>query len=106
VVSNEWLNGYELGFGSGLSPNGSDTALSGRTRVNGSDSDSASLRGACPRTTMPWRWTAGPRRSCACGEAGWATPKIRPQSRIQIRKHFSFSDMFYKLPINFNSNQI
>jgi hypothetical protein len=24
VVSNERLNGYELGFGSGLSPNGSD----------------------------------------------------------------------------------
>jgi hypothetical protein len=48
VVSNEWLNGYELGFGSGLSPNGSDTALSGRTRVNGSDSDSASLRDARP----------------------------------------------------------
>jgi hypothetical protein len=42
----------------------------------------------------------------ARGEAGWAAPKIRPKSRIQIRKHFSFSKLFYKLQINLNSNQI
>jgi hypothetical protein len=40
------------------------------------------------------------------GEAGWATLKIQPKSRIQIRKHFSFSKLFYKLQINLNSNQI
>jgi hypothetical protein len=39
-------------------------------------------------------------------EAGWAALKIRPNSRIQIRKHFSFSKPFYKLQINLNSNQI
>jgi hypothetical protein len=33
AASNEWLNGYELGFGLGLSPNGSDTALSGQVRL-------------------------------------------------------------------------
>jgi hypothetical protein len=37
------LNGYERGFRSGLSPIGSNPALSGRTRLSGSDS--ASLRG-------------------------------------------------------------
>jgi hypothetical protein len=34
-------------------------------------------------------------------EAGWAAPKIWPRSRIQIRKHFSFSKLFYKLQIKF-----
>jgi hypothetical protein len=42
----------------------------------------------------------------ARGEASWAAPKIQPKSRIQIRKHFSFSKLFYKLQINLNSNQI
>jgi hypothetical protein len=46
AVSNEWLNGYEPRFGSGLSPYGSDPVLSGRTRLNGSDS--ASLRRCAP----------------------------------------------------------
>jgi hypothetical protein len=32
---NEWLNGYELKFGSGLSPNGSDVRLLGRILTNG-----------------------------------------------------------------------
>jgi hypothetical protein len=41
----------------------------------------------------------------ARGEASWAAPKIQPKSRIQIRKHFSFSKLFYKLQINLNSNQ-
>jgi hypothetical protein len=39
-------------------------------------------------------------------EAGWATPKIRPKIRIQIRISFSFSNLFYKLQINLNSNQL
>jgi hypothetical protein len=30
----------------------------------------------------------------------------RPKSRIQIRKHFSCSKLFYKLQINLNLNQI
>jgi hypothetical protein len=46
VVSNERLNGYELGFGSVLSPIGSDLALSDRTRLN--RSDSASLHRCAP----------------------------------------------------------
>jgi hypothetical protein len=46
------------------------------------------------------------RTGCTRGEAGWVTPKIQPKSRIQIRKHFSFSKLFYKLQINLNSNQI
>jgi hypothetical protein len=32
--SNEWLNGYELRFGSGLNPNGSDACLLGRIHGN------------------------------------------------------------------------
>jgi hypothetical protein len=35
AVSNERLNGYELGFGLGLSPNGSDERLLGRILANG-----------------------------------------------------------------------
>jgi hypothetical protein len=42
----------------------------------------------------------------ACGEAGWAEPRIRPKSRIQIRKHFSFSKLFYKLQINFEFQRL
>jgi hypothetical protein len=42
----------------------------------------------------------------ACGETDWAAPKIQPKSRIQIRNSFSFSNLFYKLQINLNSNQI
>jgi hypothetical protein len=42
----------------------------------------------------------------ARGKAGWAAPMIQPKSRIQIRNSFSFSNLFYKLQINLNSNQI
>jgi hypothetical protein len=39
-------------------------------------------------------------------EAGWATPWIRPECRFLNKKFFSFSNLFYKLQINLNSNQI
>jgi hypothetical protein len=40
----------------------------------------------------------------ACGEAGWAEPRIRPKSRIQIRNIFPFQNYFinYKSILNFN----
>jgi hypothetical protein len=45
-------------------------------------------------------------RTCRVrGEAGWAEPRFRPKSRIQIRKSFYFSKLFYKLQINLNSNK-
>jgi hypothetical protein len=40
------------------------------------------------------------------GAGRLATLKIRPKSRIQIRISFSFSNLFYKLQINLNLNQI
>jgi hypothetical protein len=49
------------------------------------------------------RESAGPR---ARGEADWATPWIRPKCRFLNKKFFSFSNLFYKLQINLNSNQI
>jgi hypothetical protein len=48
----------------------------------------------------------GAREPLARGEAGWAELRFRPKSRIQIRKPFSFSKLFYKVQINLNSNQI
>jgi hypothetical protein len=64
--------------------------LSGWIWLNGSDL--APLHGARPRI----RWAAV--------TVGWAAPKIRPKSRIQIRNPFSFSNIFYKLQINLNFN--
>jgi hypothetical protein len=58
--------------------------LSGQTRLNGSDLAPLHVR----------------------GEAGWAALKIRPKSQFQIRNSFSFSNLFYKLQMNLNSNQI
>jgi hypothetical protein len=52
------------------------------------------------------------------GWLGWATHKVGkagqagptagfwPKRRFQIRNSFSFSNLFYKLQINLNSNQI
>jgi hypothetical protein len=42
----------------------------------------------------------------ARGEASWATLLIQPKHRIQLRNYLSFSNLFYKLQINLNSNQI
>jgi hypothetical protein len=42
----------------------------------------------------------------ARGETGWAAPKIQPKSQFEVRNSFSFSNLFYKLQINLNSNQI
>jgi hypothetical protein len=52
------------------------------------------------------RRAAGPRRPRASGEAGWAAPWIQPKCRFLNKKLFSFSNLFYKLQINLNSNQI
>jgi hypothetical protein len=49
---------------------------------------------------------ARPRRLRAHGEAGWAVPWFQPNCRFLNKKFFSFSNLFYKLQINFNSNQI
>jgi hypothetical protein len=69
---------------------------SGRTRY----------AGAHPLNTGPRHGPAGPRRPRSHGEAGWAEPRFRPKSRIQIRKPFSFSKLFYKLQVNLISNQV
>jgi hypothetical protein len=74
----------------------SDPVLSGQTHLTGR----IRLRyvGVHPRTVGPRRRPAWPRRPRARGEAGWAELRIHPKSRIQIRKHYSFSKLFYKLP--------
>jgi hypothetical protein len=59
VGLNEWLKGYELRFGSGLNPNGSDARLLGRIPANG---------------LVEWVCTQRPDRSTADGALGlgWA----------------------------------
>jgi hypothetical protein len=54
----------------------------------------------------PRRHPAGPRRPRTRGEAGWAAPWIRRKCRFLNKKFFSFLNLFYKLQINLNSNQI
>jgi hypothetical protein len=39
-------------------------------------------------------------------EAGWAEPRIRPESLRKLENPFSFSKLFYKLQTNLNSDQI
>jgi hypothetical protein len=81
---------------------GSDPVLSGQIRLTGQIR--LPYEGVCPWNTRPRHLPAGARRPRAHREAGWAVSKIRPNSRIQIRKHFSFSKPFYKLQINLNFN--
>jgi hypothetical protein len=53
-----------------------------------------------------WHRPVGPRRTRVRGEAGWAAPWIQPNCQFLNKKFFSFSNLFYKLQINLNSNQI
>jgi hypothetical protein len=66
AVSNEWHNGYELGFGSGLSPNGSDERLLGQILANGLVER--------VRTRWPDRPTAA--RVLGLGWLSWAVHKV------------------------------
>jgi hypothetical protein len=50
VVLNERLNGYELGFGSGLSLNGSDEFLLGQTLADTSSTEIREIHHACQTT--------------------------------------------------------
>jgi hypothetical protein len=92
---NERLNGYELGFGSGLSPNGSDPRLTSLIQLE---------RRVCPIGRL-----AGPARPSAEGEGkqasrvdGW----VSAHSAGIKRKSFLFSKSFYNLQTNLNSIQI
>jgi hypothetical protein len=100
AVSNERLNGYELGFGLGLSPNGSDERLLGRILANGLVEQ------------VRTRWLDRPAAAglLGLGGLGWAARNVgkagrlagfQPKSRFQIRNYFSFSNLFYKLQIKF-----
>jgi hypothetical protein len=66
VVSNERLNGYELGFGSGLSPNGSDERLLGRILANG----------LVERVRSRWPDRPVVAGMLGLGWLGWATRKV------------------------------
>jgi hypothetical protein len=85
------LNGRLNGFGS-------DSALSGQTRLTGR----IWLRYAGARlwTIGPRRRPVGPRRPRAWEEAGWAEPGIWPKSLRKLENHFPFSKLFYKLQTN------
>jgi hypothetical protein len=97
VVSNERLNEYELGFGSGLSPNGSDV----RYRVG------LSLMG---RIQLRYAVHAHEPLGCIAGRLGRAhagrLSQIQPNKLGKIVTPFSFSNLFYKFQTNSNSNQI
>jgi hypothetical protein len=68
---NEWLNGYELGFGSGLSPNGSDVCLLGRIVANGLVEQ------------VRTRWPDRPTEAGALG-LGWAGSKAESAGLAQL----------------------
>jgi hypothetical protein len=78
---NEWFNGYELGFGSGLCPNGSDPRLSGqiqperRVRPIGRLGHAAGLLGRLGRAL---RW----RESRPAGPTGGFRP-----TRLEIKEN-------------------
>jgi hypothetical protein len=57
-------------------------------------------------SVRPQRRSVGPRRPRTRGEADWAAPWIWLKCRFLNKKFFSFSNLFYKLQINLNSNQI
>jgi hypothetical protein len=96
AVLNERLNGYDNGFG----------LISYRVGFGAIGSDLDPLCGARPRV----RWAVAP--------TDWATQAVRvrrgrlgravdsAQKPIFNNKSFSFSNLFYKLSINLNSNQI
>jgi hypothetical protein len=114
-ILNERLNGYELRFGSGLSPNRSEVHLLGGILANGlvewvctRRPDWPVAAGALglgwlatgPRGRLLVRlgaWPAGPSRW-----AGW----VSAHCRIGIRNSFSFFQIFYNLQTNLNPIQI
>jgi hypothetical protein len=88
AVSNEKLNGYELGFGSGLSPNGSVERLLGRILANGL------VERVCTR------WPDWPVKAGMLG-LGWATRLVRkagqagPTGQISAQEPISSKKFFF-----------
>jgi hypothetical protein len=90
---NEWLNGYDNGFGSGLRSIGSDPHLTGRIR---------SLKRVRTRRLADSQWQqagssgpmAAPLLAKRVGEkrslASWASIGIWPMAKREIGKCFSF----------------
>jgi hypothetical protein len=97
AVMNDRLNGFDYGFGLGQSPIGSDLALSGWVWIR------YAVRAR--ESAGPRHRPAGPRTPRARGEAGWAVSNSA-RSQFPINKFFFFLNLFYKLQINLNSNQI
>jgi hypothetical protein len=89
TVSNKQLNGYELGFGSGLSSNGSDERLLGRILANGlvERVHTRWLDRPAAAGLLGLGWAA-----CKVGKAGQAGPTcwISAQEPISNKKLFLF----------------
>jgi hypothetical protein len=92
AVLNEWLNGYELGFGSGLSPKGSDERLLGQILANGLVERVHTRWPDQPATAgaLGLGWLGG--AACKVGMAGQARPTgwISTQEPISNKKFFFF----------------
>jgi hypothetical protein len=97
TVLNERLNGYELGFGPGLSPNGLDERLLGQILVNGLVervhtwwSDRTAAAGPCGRLLVRLGLVGWATRKV--GKAGQAGPTgwISAQEPISNKKFFFF----------------
>jgi hypothetical protein len=86
VVSNDRLNRYDNGFGSGYSLNESDLSLLGRVWI--------CYAVHAHESVGPQRRLAGPHRPHVRGETGWAAPWIRAKCRIQLRNSFLFQIYF------------
>jgi hypothetical protein len=92
AVLNKWLNGYELGFGSGLSLNGLDERLLGQILTNGLVErvltrclDRPVVVGVLGLSWLGWA-------TCKVGKAGQARPtdSISAQEPISNKKFFFF----------------
>jgi hypothetical protein len=109
LILNEWLNGYELGFGSGLSPNRSNVRLLRQILANGLVErvhtqwpDRPTAAGALG---LDWGGSkaesAAPRENREMGAKkeklvgpGSASSWVSAHCQIGIRKSFSFSNLF------------
>jgi hypothetical protein len=98
-VLNERLNGYELGFTSGLSPNGSDVCLLGWILANGLVERIRTWRPDWPAVAgvLGLGWVARKQRNGREKEKlvrpGSASSWVSAHCQIGIRKSFSFSNL-------------
>jgi hypothetical protein len=92
AILNERLNGYELGFGSDLSPNGSDERLLGRILANGlvEQVHTRWLDQPAAAGLLGLSWLGWAARKVGMAGQAWPTGWISAQEPISNKKFFFF----------------